>query len=117
MPSSLMKTRFPQIFSHPPNPIKRPQLSQDASLKGWQAQRASPQRLQGVNATNRIFILRVGPHVAHVGRSTKRFLSVARYNNMERVNSGAGDINIFDEKFKASDGLGGSEEHNQGWCR
>ena len=76
-----------------------------------------PQRLQGVNATNRIFILRVGPHVAHVGRSTKRFLSVARYNNMERVNSGAGDINIFDEKFKASDGLGGSEEHNQGRCR
>ena len=76
-----------------------------------------PQRVQGVNATNRIFILRVGPHVGHVGRSTKRFLSVARYNNMERVNSGAGDINIFDEKFKASDGLGESEEHNQGWCR
>ena len=42
---------------------------------------------------------------------------MARYNNMERVNSGAGDINIFDEKFKASDGLGESEEHNQGWCR
>ena len=77
-----------------------------------------PQRVQGVNATNRIFILRVGPSLpGHVGRSTKRFVSVARYNNMERVNSGAGDINIFDEKFKASDGLGGSEEHNQGWCR
>ena len=42
---------------------------------------------------------------------------MVRYNNMERVNSGAGDINIFDEKFKASDGLGGSEEHNQGRCR
>ena len=46
----------------------------------------------------------------HVGRSTKRFVSVrARYNNMERVNSvgAVGDINIFDEKFKASVGLGG----------
>ena len=33
----------------------------------------------------------------------------ARYNNMERVNSvgAVGDINIFDEKFKASVGLGG----------
>ena len=40
----------------------------------------------------------------HVARSTKRFVSVARYNNMERVNSGAGDINIFDEKFKARPG-------------
>lgn len=53
----------------------------------------------------------------HVARSTKRFVSVARYNNMERVNSGAGDINIFDEKFKGSVGLGGSEEHNQACCR
>ena len=65
-------------------------------------------RLQGVNATNRIFILRVGPSLpGHVGRSTKRFVSVARYNNMERVNSGAGDINIFDEKFKARSGWTG----------
>ena len=67
-------------------------------------------RLQGVNATNRIFILRVGLSwwsPGHVARSTKRFVSVARYNNMERVNSGAGDINIFDEKFKARSGWTG----------
>ena len=52
----------------------------------------------------------------HVARSTKRFVSVARYNNMERVNSGAGDINIFDEKFKAGR-VGPAEEHNQARCR
>ena len=43
----------------------------------------------------------------HVAHSTKRFVSMARYNNMERVNSGAGDINIFDEKFKARSGWTG----------
>ena len=79
-------------------------------VSGCSSQRlaGATQRLQGVNATNRIFILRVGPCLATLAARQK--VSVrARYNNMERVNSvgAVGDINIFDEKFKASVGLGG----------
>ena len=74
MASSLLKTVFPPIFSHPPHPIiKPPWLSQDAPSLSKLGRRnvRLPHRLQGVNATNRIFILRVGPCLATLAARQK----------------------------------------------